>query len=99
MHRCINFKRKIYLGLDNDDMFFNEDIFDYIYKISKKNFYIIDKILLINNYNNIFNKIREHPLSRYPNNLILYQPKLGLFPITRNGHFEINDIYIWGKYY
>ena len=69
-------------------------------KSAKKNFYIIEfKTLLINNYNNSINIIRVHPLSRYPNNLIFYQPKLGLFPISRNGHFEINDIYIWGKYY
>jgi len=90
---------KYIFTLDNDDMFFDEDIFDFIYKIGKKeNYDIIEfQTLLINNYNLKIGKIREHPLSKHPNNLILHQPTLGIFPISKNGHYHINDINIWGK--
>ena len=85
---------KYIFALDNDDMFFDEDIFDYIYKIGKsKNFdIIIFKTLTINDYN--IEKMRDHPLSRHKNNLILHQPNLGIFPISINGHYKINDINI-----
>ena len=90
---------KYILALDNDDMFFDEDILDYIYKIGKKKkFDIIElKTLLIDNYNFGIGHIKEHPLSNHKNNLILHQPALGLFPISKNGHYKINDINIWGK--
>jgi len=90
---------KFILAFDNDDMFFDEDILDYIYKIGKKiNFDIIElKTLLIDNYTFGIEHIKEHPLSNHKKNLILHQPTLGLFPISKNGHYKINDINIWGK--
>ena len=33
----------------------------------------------------------------HPNNLILHQPELGLFPISKNNKYYMNDFLIWGK--
>lgn len=100
--RCIGAllsKARFIFPLDNDDMFFDEDVLDYIYNIGNKgNFDIVEfKTILINDYNNNITTIRDHPLSNHKNNLILHQPELGLFPIFNNGKYRINDINIWGK--
>ena len=100
--RCIgvlNSKGKYIFPLDNDDMFFDEDIFEYIYKIGNDgNYDIVEfKTIVTNNYYDNIRRITDHPLSFYGNNLILHQPEIGLFPIYNNGscgHFDIN---IWGK--
>jgi hypothetical protein len=80
-------------------MFFDEDVFDYIYKIGNaENYDIVEfKTLITENYYDNIRKIIDHPLSFYENNLILHQPEIGLLPIFKNGicgHFDIN---IWGK--
>ena len=100
--RCVgvlNSKGKYIFPLDNDDMFFNEDTFDFIYKIGVSGKYdIVEfKTISIENYSENVRNIIDHPLSFHENNLILHQPELGLFPIFNHsscGHFDIN---IWGK--
>ena len=98
--RCIGVlnAKGIYLfSLDNDDMFFDYDVFDYIYKIGKeKNFDIVDfnSICAKNYYRNLSGMI-ENRLSNYPNNLTLKQPDLGSFPIHANRIY--NNIHIWAK--
>jgi glycosyltransferase involved in cell wall biosynthesis len=100
--RCIgvlNSKGKYIFPLDNDDMFFDEDVFDYIYKIGNAgNYDIVEfKTMITENYYDNIRKIIDHPLSFFENNLILHQPEIGLLPIYKNGicgHFDIN---IWGK--
>ena len=87
-------------ALDNDDMFFDKDIFDSIYKkAEKEKFDIIGfKSIYIkkeNNYNIL--KMLDNPFSNHKNNLILYQPKLGIYPISRKNKFKLNDVNIWSK--
>ena len=90
-------KGEYILALDNDDMFFDEDIFDLIYKFGKK--YKLDivgfKSLLIGNYSYNINLMRENPFSNHSNNLTLHQPDLRKHPILKIGSY--NDINIWGK--
>ena len=98
--RCIGvLKAKgIYLfSLDNDDMFFDYDVFDYIYKIGvEKNFDIVDfNSICVRNYNRNLSGMIENRLSNYPNNLTLKQPDLGTFPIHKDRIY--NDIHIWAK--
>ena len=88
-------------ALDNDDMFFDIDIFDSIYKkVKKENFDIIGFKSIYINKNNNFNikKMKDNPFSRHKrDNLILHQPELGNYPLTRNGKFKNNDFNIWAK--
>lgn len=85
--------------LDNDDMLTDIDIFEYIYNIAKKDDYdIVEfKAFDIPNYKRGRKKIRENYFNHHPNNLILHQPELGIFPISKNYIFSFNDFHIWGK--
>jgi glycosyltransferase involved in cell wall biosynthesis len=98
--RCIgviNAKGKYIFSLDQDDLFFNYDIFKYIYNIAKDgNFDIISfKSIYIANYRDNISKMHDSPFSHHPNNLILFQPKLSKYPINKKKLY--NDIHIWAK--
>jgi glycosyltransferase involved in cell wall biosynthesis len=96
--RCIGVlssKGKYIFSLDNDDMYFGCDIFDYIYQIIiEGNFDIIGFKSVIANKNN-FTIIKENPKSHHPINLTLYQPELSRFPMNKESLY--NDIHIWAK--
>ena len=91
-------KGEYILTLDNDDMFFDEDVFNFIHNIGKESNYDIIgfKSILMKNYSDNINKMKDNPFSSHANNLILYQPDLGRHPFLQNGSY--NDINIWGKY-
>lgn len=101
--RCIGTlsARGVYIfALDNDDMFFDMDIFDSIYnKAVKENFDIIGfkTIVIKKKYNYNIRKMKDHYFSLHKNNLILYQPKLGIYPISKHGEYRLNDVNIWAK--
>ena len=87
-------------ALDNDDMFFDMDIFDLMYKRAKKeNFDIFGfkSILIKKKYNYNIKKMVDNRYSNNKNNLIVYQPKLGIFSISKKGKYKQNNTYIWGK--
>ena len=90
-------KGEYILTLDDDDMFFGDDIFDLVYKIGKKNKLDIVgfKSILIRICICTFNEMKDNPFSNHTNNLTLYQPDLRRYPILKNGYY--NDINIWGK--
>ena len=90
-------KGEYILTLDDDDMFFGDDIFDLVYKIGKNHKLDIIgfKSLLIRNYSYTFNEMKDNPFSNHTNNLTLYQPDLRRHPILKYGYY--NDINIWGK--
>ena len=98
--RCIGVlcaKGKYIFPLDNDEMFLDYDVFDYIYKIGiNENFDIVGfKTVYIKDYNDSIDKIKDIRFSNHPNNMILHQPNLRKYPITRDKMY--NDIHIWGK--
>ena len=100
--RCIGVlqaKGKYILALDNDDMFLDEDVFEIIYKeAEKKNFDIIGfKAIDSPSYNASINEFINNQFHEHKNNLILHQPELGIFPISKNGNYFPNDFHIWGK--
>ena len=97
---ALSAKGQYIFSLDNDDMFFDMDLFDSIYKNAKKdNFDIIGfkSISIQKEYNYNIRKYRDNPYSKKKNNLILYQPKLGIYTIYKNGKYRQNDINIWTK--
>ena len=100
--RCIGALKsmgKYIFTLDNDDLFFNESLFRNIYKFAELNNYdIVEfKSFSINNYNPNLNDIQDSFFNFHPDNLILYQPELGIFPISKNNTFSANDYWIWAK--
>ena len=100
--RCIGVlksKGKYILALDNDDLFFNEQLFENIYnKAEFTNYDIIEfKSFIINNYNPKIKDIKESYFNHHPNNLILHQPELGIFPISKSNKLKTNDNWVWAK--
>jgi hypothetical protein len=101
--RCIaglNAKGKYIFSLDPDDVFMDEDVLTSITKIAEKdNYDIVEfKAFTIPNYYPELKDIRHNFFNFHKNNLILHQPELGIFPISRkNSYFFPNDYSIWGK--
>jgi glycosyltransferase involved in cell wall biosynthesis len=100
--RCIgalNAKGKYIFPLDNDDLFLDEDVFETIYNFASDDKYdIVEfKTFAIPNYHPQIKDIEEYYFNSHPNNLILHQPELGIFPIFRNNTFGMNDYNIWAK--
>ena len=100
--RCIgvlNSKGKYIFMLDNDDLFLKEDIFETIYNIAEKdNYDIVEfKAFTIPNYQPDIKDIKQNYFNFHLNNLILHQPELSIFPISRNFKIFPNDFSIWGK--
>ena len=92
-------KGKFIFALDNDDMFFQEDLFDETHKVAiKGGFDIVGfRAVYVGNYREEIDKMYEGFFNFKKNNLILYQPKLGIHPVTMNGRYAANDYTIWGK--
>ena len=101
---ALNAKGKYILCLDNDDIFFDDNLFGQIFNISEiQNYDIVEfKSFDVEKYYSGI-KMREikenyfnwHP--EYSDNFYLTQPELGLFPIKRNDKYDTNDFHIWGK--
>ena len=100
--RCIaalNTKGIYIFPLDNDDLIFNPNILQILYdKATKNNYDIIGfNSYNIHNYNfNLFD-LEENFFNHQINNLIIYQPQLGIFPISKNDKYYENDFQLWGK--
>ena len=86
-------------ALDNDDLFLTENLLENIYKKAEINNYdIIEfKSFSIHSYNPNISNIYESVFNHHPNNLILHQPELGIFPISRKNELASNDYWIWAK--
>ena len=97
----LNSRGKYIFCLDNDDLFYDENLFSYIFNFSEStNFDIVEfKSFYVTKYD--FNykpsEIKDSPFNRHPINLTLTQPNLGIFPISRNNKYYSNDFHIWGK--
>ena len=87
--------------LDNDDLFYDEHLFENILKISEeKDYDVIEfKSFYVNDYNNLLklSDIKDSPFNDHPNNYSLTQPQLGIFPISKNKKYHSNDYHLWGK--
>ena len=100
--RCIGVlvsKGNYIFNLDNDDLYFCEDLFDNIYNIASNEELDIINFMTINIYNyairishmkNLFSVI-------YPNEFYLKQPDLGKWMIKHNGKYVVHHNMIWDK--
>ena len=100
---ALSAKGEYIFPLDGDDMLLDKDIYSTITKIADKgNFDIVgyrglEATVLLNN---ISNNVRETFFSDYNNNLMLFQPELGNFPLepgNKYGEYIIKDVYLWIK--
>ena len=87
------------LCLDNDDLFFDEDVFDYLYKqINNENLDLVSyRALCFTNYFDRISKMKDYRFFGFKDNLYLSQPELGNFPISFKGRFFVHDNEIWSK--
>ena len=96
-----NFNYKIYFifGIDNDDMFFDDDVFNYIYKKGKKENLDILGFLTIDAYNYTINITQMMDLYtyQYPDEFYLEQPELSTWMIKFGDNFLLHNNMIWDK--
>jgi glycosyltransferase involved in cell wall biosynthesis len=100
--RCVGAlisKGKYIFALDNDDMFFDEDVFDYISKKAMKDKHDIVgfKSVYVHSYNSSIYQMKDGFFTNYTNKFILHQPMLGRYIVSENGGVWPNDYTIWGK--
>ena len=100
--RCIGTlmsKGKYIFPLDNDDLIFGEDIFDYFYKINKNiECDIVGfKAVQAESYLDDIYEMKDLRNYKYKNNLTVLQPELSIWLISKYSKFEPHDVTIWGK--
>ena len=99
--RCIGAlqaKGKYIFPLDNDDMFFDDDVLNIIYKEAYNfNYDIVGfKAIQAHNYKARINEMKDEYFM-HSHNFIIYKPNLSLFGISKNGKFKKVEVYIWSK--
>ncbi len=101
---ALSAKGKYIFSLDNDDIFLDYDIFSSITNIADKgNFDIIEFMAIHadNEFTDIFKtKISTMIFYNPHDNEVLFQPKLGNYPIKLGdtlGSIEIRTVYLWTK--
>ena len=95
-------KGKYIFPLDSDDMLLDEDIYSTITNTADKgNFDIVSFRIIYSIGSNILkNEIGEYSFSDHANNLVLFQPELGLYPIRPGkelGQYSVIDVLLWNK--
>ena len=99
--RCIGVleaKSKYIFPLDNDDMFFDYDVFSSVYKEAiNSNYDIVGfKAIQAESY---YSKIKEMKdgCHMHNNSFIIKQPELSLFGIAKDDKLRIIEVHIWSK--
>ena len=92
-------KGEYIFSLDNDDLFFYYDIFDYFFKKGKEDNLDIIHFLGINiwNYTENVTRMTDIYTYQYPEDYYLQQPFLGVWMIKFKGKFLIHNNMIWDK--
>ena len=92
-------KGKYIFSLDNDDLYFDEDLLDIIYKRAKKEKIDVIEFLTIDawNYNIDIKNMNYIYTYQYPDNLYIQQPELSTWMIKFNDKFIVHNNMIWDK--
>ena len=99
--RCIGVlqsKGKYIFPLDNDDMFFDDDVFTFIYeKAYNFNYDIVGfKAIQAESYKARINEMRNG-CHMHNSNFTILKPNLSLFGISKNNRLKIKEVHIWSK--
>ena len=95
---ALSAKGSYIFSLDNDDEFYGKDSFDYIYKQAIEGDHDIIYFKRISVRNKKTLKLRLKQINNFNNHsLIVHQPKLSIFPISKNNKFFPNSFFIWDK--
>ena len=102
---ALSAKGKYIFPLDNDDMLLDKDIFKVIRNIAEKGNIDIVQFkgiwALLGDIDILKRRIINIPFSDHKLNLVLFQPKLGLFPLLSpdkfGDHYKFNSVFIWAK--
>jgi len=92
-------KGKYLFPLDNDDMFLDSDIFNYIFNEANNNNYDIIKFRglwarSIEDF--MLKRVKTKVYMNHRIGLILHQPELSYFPIRKHKDY-FRDVFLWGK--
>ena len=92
-------KGKYIFSLDNDDMYFNGDIFDFISNKGENENLDIVGFQTINfwNYTDSIYQMQDIYPYQYPNEYFISQPELGRWTISFKGKFLVHNNMIWDK--
>lgn len=95
----LNSKSKYIMNLDNDDLFFDKDVFDIVYNQSETGNYDILGFSAVDspNYKPLISQMYDDYFHRHKNGLIIKQPELAYFPISKNNKYEPNDFHVWAR--
>ena len=100
--RCIGVlsaSGKYIFSLDNDDMYFDEDIFDFIYnKGEKENLDMIGfQTINVWNYTSNIYEMEDIYSYQYPDEYYLSQPELGRWMVIFKGKYLVHNNMLWDK--
>ena len=101
---ALSAKGKYIFPLDNDDMFLDKNVFEIITdRAEKGNFDIIEFrgiSALLPNKNILERKKKDTTFSPIEDNIVLFQPELGKFPIKKGRSYDgyrLISIFLWSK--
>ena len=92
-------KGEYIFNLDNDDLYFDKDVLDYIYKRGKNESLDIISFQAIKTWNytaDIINMLNIFTYT-YPEEHYVKQPELGIWMIKHKGKFIVHNNMIWDK--
>ena len=92
-------KGEYIFSLDNDDMYFEYDVLDYIYERGKKENLDIIGFLTVNiyNYTAKIKKMKNIYTYMYPEEFYLEQPELSTWMVKFKGKFLVHNIFQFAK--
>ena len=91
-------KGKYVITLDQDDMFFDSDVFDSLFVTAEiGNYDILSYRSFVGFDYYDRSRIKESCFNYKENNLTIYQPELSCYVISTKGEPQENEIYIWDK--
>jgi len=92
-------KGEYIFNLDDDDLYFDNDILDYIFRIGKQESLDIISFLTVNikKYNSKISKMENIFTYQYPNEFYLQQPELGIWMVKFKNKFLVHNNMIWDK--
>ena len=90
---------KYIMNLDNDDLFIDVDVFDSVYEEAERGDYDIVGFGAVdgNSYDPLLPQMVDDYFHHHKDGLIIQQPELTYFPISKKQEFHINDLHVWGR--